>query len=982
MNNPSFYGSYYTQAATYASVAPSSGYSTDPTKGVCTANPAHRTLGNHYPGASENTATYCSNDPASNTSSGYYPTQEHPQQQQLYSQGYTLNTKDAEMVSNHYPNSIASSANRYTTRATHASDNPAVQTAYTQPCNRFETSTVLPPSEKSLDQLPLLPLADSTVANDDNLCWTWTTYPNTVQPKEKDCSAANFFPLREMVVPLACMYAPLGALSIKHLVLDSSTQGQCGNCGAFLSRHGCRPGEHQWVCLSCQHCHALPPSYTEVHPARLYDTVEYLLPGPRCVGEDAELRYPAFLFLVDVCLHYEELTALKANLLRCLEWLPSRSLVGIICFGARTTVWELGSFTNEGIAKSYIIRGNVSYEDSELIKQLQISQRRPVRGRFLLPLEECHFGLTTLIEEIQGDGEPLPSGLRPMRTTGTAVSIAVHLLESLRQNNRSDGKPGQGGMGNPSEPIRMVVGGASMKTTGKILLFTSGPCTRGPGAIVGPEKAEMMRFHRDIIEDNTPYYASSYAFYNKLATRLSAADACLDVFSFSLDQTGVMEMRNCVNLTGGTLICGDFFTHEQFSNSLKRYFDRCDLGAGREDSGGYVARCGFGVSMEIHTSPNTLVSGVLGPCNVDVAANKAKPHRTTSPVQIGVGGTTRWRVSTLDQCVTFAFVFDTAILNETNGASPGRRDGETRFIQFVTTYTTVDGQRRVRVTSTLHPVAPQASPPVYYTQHQAFDQTCASTVIARMLICILEKFPKKWDDTKRWLDTLLVKFVRRYGTYTPNLPDSLRLSPCLSLFPSFMFNLRRSEYMMVINISPDETTFKRHWLMREPVDNCVRMIQPTLDSYDLEAPYAKAVPLDSSSLRSDAIVLMDAFFNLHIMWGATIFEWIQAGYHETPDYAHFARLLEAPEADAQAALAQRYPYPRFSRTDANGSEARHIKTRVNPSVAYSQAGGGTLNRPAASAGDDCTNLIYTDEASIEKFMSSLKQMAVSTETKS
>ncbi|CCW71403.1 unnamed protein product [Phytomonas sp. Hart1] len=977
MNNPSLYGSYYAQNPIDGSVAPNHNYSTYSTMNVETGNAACRSVRSHYPGAAETTTAYYNNDPTFHTSGGYYLMQERPS----YNQGYALNANSAGGAGNHYPNSALSSTTHYTAQTTPASDHPTMQTAYDGSGNRAKVPAVMGSPEKSLEEPLQPPPEDPIVVNDENLCWTWATYPNTAPMKEKDGAAANFIPLPEMVVPLACMYKPLGVLSTKQLVRDSSAQGQCGDCGAFLSRHGCRPGEQQWVCFSCQRRHTLPPNYTEVHPARLYDTVEYILPGPRCVYEDTDLQYPVFLFLVDVCLHYEELNALKANLLRCLEWLPSRSLIGIIYFGARTTVWELGNFTNDGIAKNYIICGNVPYEDNELPKQLQVSQRRPVQGRFLLPLEDCHFALTTLIEEIQGDSEPLPSGRRPMRTTGTAVSVAVYLLESLRQNSGLAGKSVQGTTANLSKTTKMAGDGAPIKTAGKILLFTSGPCTRGSGAIVGPEKAEMMRFHRDIIEDNTPYYASSYAFYNKLATRLSAVGACLDVFSFSLDQTGVMEMRNCINLTGGTLICGDFFAHEQFSNSLKRYFDRCGLGAGREDLEGSIAHCGLGVSIETHTSANTLVSGVLGPCNVDMAANKAKPHRATSPVQIGVGGTTRWCVSTLDQCVTFAFVFDTAILNETNGIPQGRRGGETRFIQFVTTYTTVDGQRRVRVTSTLHPVAPQASLPIYYTQLQAFDQTCASTVIARMLISILEKFPKKWDDTKRWLDTLLVKFVRRYGTYTPNLPDSLRLSPCLSLFPSFMFNLRRSEYMMVINISPDETTFKRHWLMREPVDNCVRMIQPTLDRYDLEAPHATAVPLDSGSLRGDAIVLMDAFFNLHIMWGSTIFEWIQAGYHKIPDYAHFAGLLEVPETDAQALLALRHPYPRFSRTDANGSEARHIKTRVNPSVTYSQAGGGSFNRSAASAGDDCANLIYTDEASIEKFMSSLKQMAVSAETK-
>jgi hypothetical protein len=299
-----------------------------------------------------------------------------------------------------------------------------------------------------------------------------------------------------------------------------------------------------------------------------------------------------------------------------------------------------------------------------------------------------------------------------------------------------------------------------------------------------------------------------------------------------------------------------------------------------------------------------------------------------------------------------------------------------RFFQFATEYTTSSGERRLRVVSVLQAIAP-TSDPAYFVDCKGFDQACAATVVARLAVSHLELHATRWESTKRWVDRLLVLFTRKFGTFTVGVPDSLRIAPGLSLFPSFMYHFRRSEYFMVLNISPDETVFKRHWLLRENTDGCVLMIQPTLDSYTVEAPHSTPVLLDSSSIQPSNTLLMDAFFNVHILWGASTDAWRRAKYHEQPEYAHFKAMLDAPEADAQALLGVRFPYPRFSRTDVDGSESRHVKTRMNPATTHTSssvqgAGGG-------GAGGDASGqaVLYTDEASIGRFMSTLKAAVVS-----
>ncbi|PWV05963.1 putative protein transport protein SEC23 [Trypanosoma cruzi] len=899
------------------------------------------------------------------------------QQQQAYD-GYRGGGPEQWQQSYSYAQQQYASTMNKTADAHSASLNPyaASTTAY--------TNTAAEAADSSLNLGSEQPCAATNATDDNGLRWTWSTYPNTYRDSKQDSISMGSITLPEMIIPLACMYTPLKPLETSHFIIgDPAARGQqCSNCGAFWNKHCYREEGKFWVCLACLRRNPTPPNYSIEHPALHYETVEYIIPteastttGGEALTPAKKHTYPTFIFIIDVCIPVEELETLKQNILRCFNWLPPQSLVGLISFGARVTVWELG---NTAVTRCYSLRGDKEYDPAELSAMLQVTDTMPAKGRFLSPLEDCEFLLTNLIGELQCDDTVTPGNKRPLRTTGTAVSVAVRLLETLYEKLSVKESRAAGAAATVSTPVLKA---------GRVLLFTGGPCTRGPGTVVCTEKEKMMRFHRDIIDGETPYYVDAYNMYNGLQQRLSNVHASLDVFAESFDQTGILEMREAVNQTGGTFICGDTFNHEMFLKSFQRYFDRYDPRIrGPETPGGesqcaaFSVRSAFGVKFGVHTSVDTLVCGVLGPCLVDEKANKANPNRVSSPIQIGVGGTTNWCVSTMDQAVTYTFIFDTATLGKksssgtTGSKDPHSNEAKRRFIQFVVRFNTPHGESRVRVTSVVLPIAP-SSPvvdPQYFVRHQAFDQTCAATLLARMVVGILEKHPSKWDDTKRWIDTVLVRFVRRYGTFTPGVPESLRLHACLSLFPSFLFNLRRSEYFMVLNISPDETTFKRHWLMRETVDNCVLMIQPALYSYDIETPIATPVPLDSCSLRPDNILLMDAYFNIHIMWGTTIFAWIQAKYQDEPEYAYFAQLLESVENDALGVLSTRYPYPRFSRTDANGSEARHIKTRMNPTTTHHNGAAG-----GAVAASDRSDVIYTDEASIMKFVESLKQAVVS-----
>jgi len=53
---------------------------------------------------------------------------------------------------------------------------------------------------------------------------------------------------------------------------------------------------------------------------------------------------------------------------------------------------------------------------------------------FLLPVQQCEFQLTGILESLTHDPWPISNDKRPLRCTGVALSIAVRLLETTYRN--------------------------------------------------------------------------------------------------------------------------------------------------------------------------------------------------------------------------------------------------------------------------------------------------------------------------------------------------------------------------------------------------------------------------------------------------------------------------------------------------------------------------------------------------------------------
>uniref|UniRef100_H3CA68 Protein transport protein SEC23 n=1 Tax=Tetraodon nigroviridis TaxID=99883 RepID=H3CA68_TETNG len=724
-----------------------------------------------------------------------------------------------------------------------------------------------------------------------------------------------------MVVPVACLLTPLKERPDLPPIQYEPVLCSRATCRAVLNPL-CQVDYRAklWACNFCYQRNQFPPSYAGIsevnQPAELlpqFSTIEYVVQR----GPQMPL---VFLYVVDTCMEDEDLQALKESLQMSLSLLPPTALVGLITFGRMVQVHELGC---EGISKSYVFRGTKDLSAKQLQEMLGLTKpgatqgrapqaaQQPLSNRFLQPVQKIDMNLTDLLGELQRDPWPVTQGKRPLRSLGVAMSIAVGLLECTFPN-----------------------------TGARIMTFIGGPATQGPGMVVGDELKIPIRSWHDLEKDNAKYTKKATKHYEALANRASANGHIMDIYACALDQTGLLEMKCCTNSTGGYMVMADSFNTSLFKQTFQRVFTK-DL------QGSF--KMAFGAALEVKTSREIKVSGAIGPC---VSLGAKGPSVSENDMEIGNGGTCQWKMCGLDP-TTLALYFE--VVNQQHNAPIPQ--GGRGAVQFVTQYQHSSGKRRIRVTTIARNWADAQSQ--IQSIAASFDQEAAAILMARLSVYRAET--EEGPDVLRWLDRQLIRLCQKFGDYHKDDPNSFRFSETFSLYPQFMFHLRRSPFLQVFNNSPDESSYRHH------LQQALIMIQP-LYAYSFNGP-PEPVLLDSSSMPARIrILLMDTFFQISHLPVDTVAQWRKAGYQEMPEYENFKHLLQAPVDDAQELLHTRFPMPRYIDTEHGGSQARFLLSKVNPSQTHNNM---------YAWGQESGAPILTDDVSLQVFMDHLKKLAVS-----
>lgn len=625
----------------------------------------------------------------------------------------------------------------------------------------------------------------------------------------------------------------------------------------------------------------------------------------------------------------EEIGFLKSALAQAVELLPEKSLVGLITFGTYVQVHELGFGQ---VPKSYVFKGSKEVTKEQILEQMCFFMRKPMPSvgviagsrdglsaesiaRFLLPASECEFVLNSLLEELQKDPWPVPADQRASRCTSTALSIAASLLGVC--------VPGSGA---------------------RIMAFVGGPSTEGPGSIVSKNLSEPIRSHKDLDKGSAPLYNKAVKFYEGLSKQLVHQGHVLDLFACAPDQVGVAELKVAVERSGGIVVLAESFGHSVFKDSLRHIFQSSDYDLGLSFNGIFEVSC----------SKDVKVQGIIGPC-----ASLDKKGPLCSETVVGQGNTSAWKMCGLDKKTSLCLVFD--IARKDGPEAIGQPTSNQFYFQFLTYYQHNDGHMRLRATTLSRRWV--AGPGSIQDLVAGFDQEAAAAVMARVVSFKMEM--EADFDPIRWLDRSLIRLCSKFGDYQKESPSSFSLSPRLSIFPQFMFHLRRSQFVQVFNNSPDETAYYRMILNRENVANSVVMIQPSLISYSFHSAPEPAL-LDVTAIAADRILLLDSYFTVVVFHGASIAQWRNAGYQNQAEHQTFAQLLQAPRDDADAIIKERFPVPRLVICDQYGSQARFLLAKLNPSVTYNS------DNPPPPGGD----VIFTDDVSFQVFLDHLQRLAV------
>lgn len=735
--------------------------------------------------------------------------------------------------------------------------------------------------------------------------------------------------LTTCVIPVSTIYTPLK--SFPNIPVLPYSPLRCRTCRSVLNPFSMVDYTAKiWICPFCFQRNHFPSGYDSLSednlPAELfpqYTTIEYESPS-----EKSSIP-PVFLFVVDTCMIEEELGFLKSALSQAIDLLPDNSLVGLITFGSYVYVHELGFGQ---IPKSYVFRGSKDYTKEQILEQMNFFAKKPkpttgvIAGardglsaesiaRFLLPASECEFALNSVLEELQKDPWPVNPDQRATRCTSTALSVAASLLGAC--------VPGSGA---------------------RIMAFVGGPATEGTGAIVSKTLSEPIRCHKDIDKDSAPYYLKAVKFYEGLAKQLVIQGHVLDLFACALDQVGVAELKVAVERTGGLVVLAESFGHSVFKDSLKQVFQSGDYDLGLSSSG----------TFEVNCSKDVKVQGIIGPC-----ASLEKKTPLSSETVIGQGNTSAWKMCGLDKATSLCLIFD--IVKKDIPEAIGQPTTNQFYFQFLTYYQHSNGQMRLRATTLSRRWVTGTGS--LQDLISGFDQEAAAVVMARLVSFKMETEVE--FDPIRWLDRSLIRLCSRFGDYQKDSPSSFSLSPRFSIFPQFIFHLRRSQFVQVFNNSPDETAYFRMILNRENVSNSVVMIQPSLISYSFQSGPEPAL-LDVAAIAADRILLLDSYFTVVIFHGATVAMWRKAGYQHQQEHEVFAQLLKAPHDDADATIKERFPVPRLVVCDQHGSQARFLLAKLNPSATYNS----TAN--PLPGGD----VIFTDDVSFEVFLDHLQRLAV------
>ncbi|QWU87291.1 hypothetical protein CA3LBN_001556 [Candidozyma haemuli] len=611
------------------------------------------------------------------------------------------------------------------------------------------------------------------------------------------------------------------------------------------------------------------------------ESVDYVLPND--ISSPIDTRGPAYLYIVDLYQHIEcpeEFSALKDRLRESISRLPSLASVGLLTFskdvilhGEKDVIFSINDFPPDYDFSSII--GDKPAIAKILSKIADSSNTNILKGSKLL---QSGFFRTPaeILEKTEHLKPELTRSFKPECASGLALFVASSFLNCAR----------------------------STSLLGRIKLFSSGPCTIGPGKVVDP--TESIRTHDDIANLKAPHFVKAAKFYRALSfvgcgytfdqantaafttggsltnysVKPTASKFTFDLYFGSLDQVGLYEMCSLSSGTSGIVIFSDSFTRKSFKNKLEAVSDSISS----QDC-----------ILTVQTSPGLKVSYTLcygTPYQSSFQSTHLMQyhHERISDTISGFESsmkkrhfTNRWYLGDLRDHVG-------CVLFETDPSYITRTKAKNVFVQFQLDYWDSKLERRVVRTTTLQkPTTTSIFASGSCREDKLLNKINESarqkallanfnpetwiTILTRLLISKIDTTLgfESFEEVIELMDVTLMKLTKFFGVMKEEASASNnpfeKLKALYSIdenfktLPIFAYYLRKNPQLVsIFNSSPDETAYFHHIFMGLPAKESCIMIQPRL--YEVIEGQRIEKPLETTSVlkaKDGSCFILDTF---------------------------------------------------------------------------------------------------------------------------
>ncbi|SGZ56164.1 CIC11C00000004654 [Sungouiella intermedia] len=842
----------------------------------------------------------------------------------------------------------------------------------------------------------------------------------------------NLFPstkleANEMLTPLGCMYTPLGAEAL----VTSGEVIKCSLCSNIINPFIKVDRENRmWWCPFCSKMSFFPETF-ELHekgasdgavPAEIrpssHNTVDYVLP----IDISAKDQQFVVAYVIDTYQHTDtieqrEFDTLKNAIADNMALLPKDTLVLLVTFNDTVEVHIQEKKNVVAFLPELLFLDNYDFSklftDQKLIQQ--VFSKLDI-DRTLAPSSDMSSllksgiiapNLKSLQDYVKTLRPKLTHSFKPARATGLAVFLTTLLL-----SNSFTG------------------------LIGKVNLFCSGPATSNPGRIV--EESATMRSHHDVANFNAPHFISAAKFYQTMsfvscgyllndaytavytssgkvvnyAVSDSSPKFSFDIYTGSLDQVGVYEMKSLASGSSGSIVLTDGFQSTRFkenlnvnTSSILEEKHNCKFTV--TTSTGIKVMKAICAGTELQSSYQSEKLSAL---------HHAKISDMVTRFDLSMkkrNFTNQWYLGNLNDLDTVAVYFEmetvnsSSMLDEISGAKEVYIQFQTKFydLESANTILRVTTVKRPTTLSVLAANKVRLSNNTYKLVNtrssivkekallESFDYKAWMVLFTRLLINKIDTTIgyESFEEVVNDVDSALIRLTRFFGglqidTRSSSNPyDNLKLiysiNESFKELPALSYSLRRNPQLIrIFNSSPDETAYYHHMFNKCETDTSCVMIHPNF--YKLESTgLLEKLSLDVTSLDTqagdDSFFVLDSIFNVIIYYRYSDSKHKIALHNSNNDELIYGKvkdpkLTSVLETVKTQLIDGRNIIPNIVLTQSGHSQARFLLARLYP----------VLDKPEEEASQQTSwwsffaklnsnHALMTDDVSVNKYYDEL-----------